>query len=48
MFVQITNLQTEEEATYNNAIKVSISLNEYKPYKVKNMASAKDIANKEA
>ena len=46
MFVQITNLQTEEEATYNNAIKVSISLKEYKPYKVKNMASAIDVANK--
>ena len=46
LFVQITNLQTEEEATYNNAIKVSISLKEYKPYKVKNMASAIDVANK--
>lgn len=30
--VQITNLHTEEDATYNNAIKVNISLKEYNPY----------------
>lgn len=30
--VQITNFHTEEDATYNNAIKVNISLKEYNPY----------------
>ena len=30
--VQITNLHTVEEASYNNAIKVEISLKEYNPY----------------
>ena len=30
--VQITNLHTIEEASYNNAIKVEISLKEYNPY----------------
>lgn len=47
MFVQITNLQTEEEASYNNAIKVNISLKEYKPYTVKNTPAYIDVANKE-
>lgn len=32
--VQITNLRTDEGATYNNAIKVSISLKEYNPYTI--------------
>lgn len=36
IFVQITNLQTEEVSEYNNAIKVSISLKEYKPLTVTN------------
>jgi len=30
--VQITNLHTDEEASYNNAIGVTISLKEYNPY----------------
>ena len=36
IFVNIMNLQTTEEASYNNAIKVTISLKEYKPFKVTN------------
>lgn len=32
--VQITSLKTDEDATYNNAIKVYISLKEYNPYTV--------------
>ena len=36
IFVQITNLQTTEEPQYNNAIKVNISLKEYKPFTVTN------------
>lgn len=36
IFVQITNLQTTEESSYNNAIKVNISLKEYKPFEVVN------------
>lgn len=35
-FVNIMNLRTIEEASYNNAIKVSISLKEYKPFTVTN------------
>lgn len=34
IFVQITNLQTTEEPQYNNAIKINISLKEYKPFTV--------------
>ena len=30
--VQITNLHTDEEASYNNAIKITITLKEYNPY----------------
>ena len=30
--VQITNLSTSEDATYNNCVKVSITLKEYNPY----------------
>lgn len=30
--VQITNLHTVEEATYNNGVEISISLKEYNPY----------------
>ena len=33
--VQITSLHTSEEASYNNAIKVEISLKEYNPYFIK-------------
>lgn len=36
IFVNIMNLSTTEEASYNNAIKVSISLREYKPFMVTN------------
>lgn len=32
--VQITNLRFDEESTYNNAIKISCSLKEYKPYTI--------------
>lgn len=32
--VQITSLKTDEDASYNNAIKVYISLKEYNPYTV--------------
>lgn len=40
--VQITNLHTSEEASYNNAIKVEISLKEFNPYFVSsNMSEAK-------
>lgn len=38
-YVQITNLQTKEEASYNNAIKVDITLREYAPFSVNNMQS---------
>lgn len=38
-FVNIMNLQTTEEASYNNAIKVTISLKEYKPFTVKNVVA---------
>lgn len=36
IFVNIMNLRTTEEASYNNAVKVSISLKEYKPFMVTN------------
>lgn len=36
VFVQIMNLQMTEDPSYNNAIKVSISMREYKPYTVTN------------
>lgn len=39
--VQITNLRTDEEASYNNAIKIYISLKEYNPYTVS--ADIRDI-----
>ena len=44
MFVQITNLQTTEDATYNNAIKVNISLKEYKPFTVDNVQAILETA----
>ena len=34
--VQITNLHTEEEASYNNAIHITLSLKEYNPYIITN------------
>jgi hypothetical protein len=46
MFVQITNLQTTEEATYNNAIKVNISLKEYKPFTVDYGQAKYEIASR--
>lgn len=45
-FVQIMNLQTTEEASYNNAIKVNISLKEYKPYTVQNVSVPVGVAPK--
>lgn len=36
LFVQIMNLQSTEDPTYNNAIKVNISLKEYKPFTIRN------------
>lgn len=39
--VQITSLRTEEDATYNNVIKVYISLKEYNPYTIS--ADIRDI-----
>ena len=44
--VQITNLHTAEEASYNNAIKVEISLKEYNPYYVTSNMSESKIAIK--
>lgn len=38
-FVQITNLQSTEESSYNNAIKINISLKEYNPFEVENVAA---------
>lgn len=42
--VQITNLHTTEEAGYNNAIKVEISLKEYNPYFITSDAGETKIA----
>lgn len=42
--VQITNLHTVEEASYNNAIKVEISLKEYNPYFVTSNMGENKIA----
>ena len=39
IFVNIMSLQTTEEASYNNAIKVNISLKEYRPFTVKNIVA---------
>lgn len=44
MFVQITNLQTTEDASYNNAIKIEVSLKEYKPFKIDNEQAAVEVA----
>lgn len=42
--VQITNLHTVEEAGYNNAIKVEISLKEYNPYFIESDAGENKLA----
>ena len=42
--VQITNLHTTEEASYNNGIEVSISLKEYNPYFVDSGVGENEIA----
>ena len=42
--VQITNLHTTEEASYNNGIEVSISLKEYNPYFVSTGTGENDTA----
>lgn len=42
--VQITNLHTIEEASYNNGIEVSISLKEYNPYYVESGIGDTEIA----
>lgn len=42
--VQITNLHTVEEASYNNGIEVSISLKEYNPYYVDSGVGESEIA----
>ena len=42
--VQITNLHTVEEASYNNGIEVSISLKEYNPYFVDSGVGENEIA----
>lgn len=47
-FVQIMNLSTTEEASYNNAIKVTISLKEYKPFTVDNVTSLVDTATQDS
>ena len=44
--VQITNLHTVEEASYNNAIKVEISLKEYNPYFIESNMGENKIAIK--
>ena len=42
--VQITNLHTNEEASYNNVIQVTMSLKEYNPYIVNNHPEENKIA----
>lgn len=44
--VQITNLHTIEEASYNNAIKIELSLKEYNPYYVTSNMSESKVAIK--
>lgn len=47
MFVNIMTLQTTEEASYNNAIKISLTLREYKPFKISNVLSSVGTASTE-
>lgn len=42
--VQITNLHTTEEASYNNGIEVQISLKEYNPYFISDHTGDNEIA----
>ena len=42
--VQITNLHTNEEASYNNVIQVTMSLKEYNPYIINNNPEENKIA----
>ena len=42
--VQITNLHTNEEASYNNVIQVTISLKEYNPYIINNNPEENKVA----
>lgn len=42
--VQITNLHTTEEASYNNGIQVSLTLKEYNPYFINKIHSGTEIA----
>ena len=42
--VQITNLQTVEEASYNNSIEVTLTLREYNPYFVDSITGENEIA----
>jgi hypothetical protein len=42
--VQITNLHTDEEASYNNAIKVTLTLKEYNPYFIEDRTGDKVTA----
>lgn len=42
--VQITNLHTVEEASYNNSIEVQISLKEYNPYFISDNTGENEIA----
>lgn len=44
--VQITNLHTTEEASYNNGIHITATLKEYNPYFIEKIASGKEIANR--
>lgn len=44
--VQITSFHTTEEASYNNAIQVSISLKEYNPYTIASTPREDKIATK--
>lgn len=44
--VQITSFHTVEEASYNNAIQVSISLKEYNPYTIASTPREEKIATK--
>lgn len=42
--VQITNLHTDEEASYNNVIKVTLTLKEYNPYFIEDRTGDKKTA----
>lgn len=47
-FVQIMSLHTTEEASYNNAIKVTITLKEYKPFSVNSVTALVDSATQDS